>query len=103
MNATTKESHATTNAGYAFNVRKIDTNKAIVLLRNTGSKSAKCQLQGSINGTDYTNIGSEETVGSGASKVISVSDYWPQLRVVAKPAVEGEQTTVWVETASSAT
>lgn len=100
FNMTSKASHLTSDSGFAFDISKVDTNKAIVLLRNTGAKSAKCQLQGSINGEDFVSIGTEETVASGATKTLSVTDYWPHLRVVAKAASAGEQTTVWVESAS---
>jgi hypothetical protein len=100
FDTTTKESHATVDAGYSFRIRKVNTRAATVLIRNTGAKSAKVQLQGTINGTDFVNIGNEETVASGAAKVLSVSDYWPELRVIGKPATGGEQTTLWVESAS---
>lgn len=94
------QSVATVDAGKNLDVSKTNSRTATVLLRNTGAKSAKIQLQGSINGTDFVNIGSEETVASGANKVLSVTDYWPHLRAVCKPAAEGQQTTVHFEVAT---
>lgn len=96
------QSQTTVDAGRNFDISKPDTRAATVVVTNSGAKSAKVQLQGSIRGKErFQNVGSEETVASGASKVFSVTDYWPYLRVVAKPASAGEQTTIWVESAST--
>lgn len=100
FNTETVATHVTTDAGVNFDIAKVNTRSATVVVRNTGAKSAKFQLLGAVR-ENYVAIGTEETLASGAVKIISVTDYWPHLRVVGKPNAAGEQTTLFVESAST--
>lgn len=86
--------------GPAF--RKMGSRSFTVVVRNTGGANvAKVQLMGSVDGTNYVNIGTVTTVAASTAVALpSVTDYWPWVKLQIAANVAAAQTTVVADVAA---
>jgi hypothetical protein len=80
--------------------KKGNTKTATLLVRNTGEKTATYKVEGSIDGEHFVDLVEAADLAKEKSKVHSITDYWPILRITGKSKEAGKPTTVAIAIAS---